>query len=129
MVVGFTICTLGGGFCSLTRSLITTFLDREHVARLYSTIAIVEVTTSLAAGPSLAALYAAGLKFKGPWHALPFFILALLWLLGGLAVWCFGLLLKIQDKIPSGDEDRYADVANTGSLQSGTAPIDTTDTA
>ena len=123
-VFGLVIYTLGGGFCSLTRSLITTFVDKEHVARLYAAIAVVEVVTALAAGPSLAALYAAGLKLKGPWLALPYYVLTVVCFMGGLGVWCFGLLEPKPEEMPYGDEDRdtifgdsvflHEDTAETG---------------
>jgi hypothetical protein len=120
-VIGLVIYTLGEGFCSLTRSLITTFVDKEHVARLYSAIAIVEVITSLAVGPSIAALYTAGLKLKGPWLALPFYVLAFVCFMGGLGVWFFGLLSKKQEEVPYGDEDCETIVGNTVFLQEDTA--------
>jgi hypothetical protein len=117
-IIGLVIYTLGGGFVSLTRSLITTLVDKEHIARLYAAIAVVEVISSLAAGPSLAALYAAGLKLKGPWLALPYFALATICFTGGFGVWCFGFLTKKQDEeMPYGDEDRDTIVGDTVFLE------------
>ncbi|KAG0646746.1 Efflux pump ustT [Hyphodiscus hymeniophilus] len=120
-IIGLVIYTLGVGFCSLTRSLITTFVDKQHVARLYAAIAVVEVVTTLAAGPSLAALYSVGLKMKGAWLALPFYVLALVCFLGGLGVWCFGFLAPKQEEMPYGDEDRDSIIGNTLFLHDDTA--------
>ena len=120
-IIGLVVYTLGGGFGALTRSLITTLVDKEHIARLYAAIAVVEVISSLAAGPSLAALYAVGLKFKGPWIALPYYALAIICFIGGLGVWCFGFLTKKQEEeMPYGDEDRDTLVGNTVFLEGDT---------
>lgn len=105
-IFGLIIYTTGGGLTSLTRSLITTLVDKEHIARLYSAIAVVEITSSLAAGPSIAALYAVGLKAKGPWIGLPYYVLAFTCFLGGLGVWCFALFKQKQEEMPYGDEGR-----------------------
>jgi MFS family permease len=104
-ILGMVICTLGGGFVFLTRSLITTLVDKEHVARLYAAIAIVEIVSSIAAGPSIAALFAVGLKLKGPWLALPFYALALVCFVSGIGVWCFRLPTQKREDIPCGDGD------------------------
>jgi MFS family permease len=117
---GLVIYTLGGGFAPLTRALITTLVDKEHIARLYAAIAVVEVTTALAAGPSIATLYAAGLKLKGPWLALPYYALTIICFLAGLGVWCFGFLTRKQEEIPYGDEDRDTMVGNTVFLEGDT---------
>jgi hypothetical protein len=116
-IIGSVIFTLGGGFVALTRSLITTLVDKEHIARLYAAIAIVEILSSLAAGPSIAALYAAGLKLKGPWLTLSFYVLASLCFVSGLGVWCLGLLRKPQEEMPYGDEDRDTIIGNTVFLE------------
>lgn len=107
-------------FCRSTRSLITTLVDKEHIARLYAAIAIVEILSSLAAGPSIAALYAAGLKLKGPWLTLSFYVLASLCFVSGLGVWCLGLLRKPQEEMPYGDEDRDTIIGNTVFLETDT---------
>lgn len=120
-IIGLVIYTLGGGFTALTRSLITTLVGKKHVARLYAAIAIVEIVCALAAGPSIAALYAAGLKLKGPWLALPFYVLAFVCFMSGLGVWCFGLLAKKKEEMPYGDEDRDTIIGNTVFLETDTA--------
>lgn len=120
-IIGLVIFTLGGGFVALTRSLITTLVDKEHVARLYAAIAIVEILSSLAAAPSIAGLYAAGLKLKGPWLALPFYVLAFVCFVSGIGVWCFKLLRKPQEEMPYGDEDYDTIMGNTLFLETDTA--------
>ena len=128
--MGLIVWTLGTGFGALTRALITTLVDKEHVGRLYAAIAVVESSSALAAGPTLAALYSLGLKLKGPWVGLPFFCLAVITFVSGLGVWCFGFLKKKQDieEMPYGDEERETVVGNTvllepDSFESGTINV------
>jgi hypothetical protein len=102
---GLVVATLGSGFISLVRSVITTLVDKEHIARLYAAIAVVETSTSLIASPALAGLYAVGLKWKGPWIGLPFLGVAIIFFLGGLGVWFFTCLRLPQEEMPYGDED------------------------
>ena len=121
-IIGLVIYTLGGGFAALTRALITTLVDKEHIGRLYAAIAVLETITYLAAGPSIAGLYAAGLKLKGPWLALPYYGLTLVCFFAGLGVWCFGFLTRKQEEeMPYGDEDRDTLVGNTVFLEGDTA--------
>lgn len=114
-IVGLVVWSLGTGFDALSRSLITTLVDREHIAQLYAAISIVETAGALAAGPTLAGLYSLGLKWKGAWTGLPFFGLATISFAGGLGVWCFGFLMKKQAKqdMPYGDEDGEAILGET----------------
>lgn len=121
-IFGLIIYTLGEGFVALTRALITTLVDKEHIARLYAAIAVVEVTSALAAGPALAALWAVGLKYKGPWIGLPYYAIAIICFIAGLGVWCFGFLTRKQEEeMPYGDEDRDDVVGNTVFLEGDTA--------
>jgi len=124
-ITGLVIYTLGGGFGSLSRALITTMVDKEHIGRLYSAIAVVEIVTNLAAGPSMAGLYAVGLKLKGPWLALPFYALTLTVFMAGLGVWCFGYLMRRPkgEEMPFGDEDRDSIVRNTVFLVEDNLPV------
>lgn len=119
-ILGIIIITLGTGFITLVRSLITTLVDKEHVGRLYAAVAVVETFTSLIASPTLATLYAIGLKWKGPWLGLPFFGAAVIFFLGGLGVWCFSCLKIPQEEMPYGDdEDRDSLLGNTLVLDGG----------
>ena len=96
-VSGLAIMTLGSGCTSVLRALITTLVDREHVARLYAAVAIVETSSSLLASPILATFYAVGLKWKGAWVGLPFFVVSAICFVGGCGLWSFGLL-KFEEK-------------------------------
>ena len=118
-ITGLIVWTLGTGFSSLTRSLITTLVDKEHIARVYAAVAVVECCSALAAGPTLAALYSLGLKLKGPWVGLPFFGLAVITFVSGFGVWCFGFMSKNQNvgESPSGEQERETVVGSTTPLE------------
>jgi hypothetical protein len=108
-ILGLSVWTLGTGFSSLTRSLITTLVDQQHVGRLYAAIAVVETVGGLIAGPTLAALYALGLKWKGDWVGLPYFLLAGISLIGALGVWSFGCVGRRERRGEPEGEGEYRD--------------------
>jgi len=83
---------------SLVRSLITSLVDTQHVARIFAIIAVVETSSALVAGPAVAGLYELGLIWRGSgveWLGLPFSDLAAVCGLGAVGVWCVsGLEMK-----------------------------------
>ncbi len=97
-IIGMIIFTLGTGTVALTRSLITSLVDQEHVGRLYAAIGLVETCGALAAGPMLAGLYTLGLQLQGPWVGLPFLAVAVICSVGGVGIWGFGFRLKERDE-------------------------------
>ncbi|ESZ96471.1 hypothetical protein SBOR_3093 [Sclerotinia borealis F-4128] len=109
-ITGLIIYTLGTGFVSLIRSLITSLVDQQHVARLFALIAVVETSSALVAGPAVAALYEVGLMWRGEWIGwlgLPFVGLAVVCALGSVGVWCVGELGVTNGKgnlLDEGDE-------------------------
>lgn len=107
-VVGLAIYTLGTGIEAVARSLITTLVDQQHVARLYAAIGVIKTIGSLLGGPAIASLYSLRLKWKGLWLGLPFFGLSVACFLGALGIWLFGLL-KLEsrnDLVKNGEGDR-----------------------
>lgn len=91
-VIAITVWTIGTGFPPFCRSLITTFVDQQHVGRLYACISLVESFGMLSSGPVFAALYNLGLKQAGKgkgeiWLGLPFLAVAGLCLTFGVGVW------------------------------------------
>jgi MFS family permease len=106
-IVGLVVFTLGAGTDALTRSLVTSLVGQEHVGRLYAAIGLVETCGSLAAGPTLAALYTLGLRLEGPWVGLPFLALALICFVGAIGIWSFGCLKRKhpRDRTPSGEDE------------------------
>jgi hypothetical protein len=113
-IFGLVVQTLGTGYSSFARSLITTLVDQQQVGRLFAAISVVETLGSLVAGPSLNALYSVGLKKGGSWIGLPFYCLALICFMAGVGVWSFGILTRKQrqrQEMSFGEEygDDYAD--------------------
>jgi MFS family permease len=106
-IIGMVIFSLGTGTVALTRSLITSLVDQEHVGRLYAAIGLVETCGNLAAGPTLAALYTLGLQLQGPWIGLPFLALAVICFVGAIGIWSFGCLTRKlpRDRMPSGEDE------------------------
>ncbi|KAF7906922.1 hypothetical protein EAE99_011989 [Botrytis elliptica] len=89
-IIGLIIYTLGTGFVSLVRSLITGLVDQKHVARIFAMIAVVETSSALLAGPAVAGLYELGLVWRGEWTGwlgLPFVGLAVVCGVGSVGVW------------------------------------------
>jgi hypothetical protein len=106
-IIGMIIFTLGTGTGALTRSLITSLVDQEHVGRLYAAIGLVETCGGLAAGPMLAGLYTLGLQLQGPWVGLPFLAVAVICSVGAVGIWAFGCLNRKlpRERVPSGEEE------------------------
>ena len=124
-IFGLLTWTMGTAFTSLCRSLITTLVDKQHVGRLYSVIAMVETVGGLIAGPSLAGFFALGLKWKGLWIGLPFFAVAAITLIAGFGVWCFGCLTRNSDTedLPYHDEEHETLVGHTVRMEVDTGDV------
>jgi MFS family permease len=104
-IIGIGVFTLGTGTVALTRSLVTSLVDQEHVGRLYAAIGLVEICGALTAGPTLAGLYTLGLQLQFP--GLPYLACALVCFFGAIGIWTFGCLTRKhpRDRVPSGEED------------------------
>ncbi|KAI0882229.1 MFS general substrate transporter [Annulohypoxylon maeteangense] len=72
-IMGLLLMALAGSFNSLTRSLLTLYIDPEHRSRLFSLVGMVEVVGSVYAQPLLATLFALGMKLGGGWIGLPYY--------------------------------------------------------
>ncbi|PFH63249.1 hypothetical protein XA68_15883 [Ophiocordyceps unilateralis] len=76
VVGGLVVNTLGDGLAPLCRSLAANLVARHQQARLQTLIGIAEASSSLFAGPALAAALSAGMRWSGVWMGLPYFGLA-----------------------------------------------------
>jgi len=93
-ITSMVVFTLGTGFSSLCRSLITTLVDQQHVGRLYAAISVVETVGGFAGGPILAGLFAWGLRMSGRgdgpgsdlWMGAPYWGLSIMCLVTGSSV-------------------------------------------
>lgn len=86
VLTGLIIMTLGGGFTSLSRSIVTSLVDSQHTGRLYSLISICDACSALSAGPIIAWLFRWGIGLGGDWVGLPYLGVAFLCLLVTTAV-------------------------------------------
>ena len=78
VIAGLVISTLSAGCGSLAKSLIASFVDSEHTARLFTLTEMADTAGSIVAGPTLAWAFDRGMKLGGGWMALPFYFLGLL---------------------------------------------------
>ncbi|KAH6722247.1 major facilitator superfamily domain-containing protein [Leptodontidium sp. 2 PMI_412] len=106
-ILGIIVWTLGTGFVALTRSVITTLVDQQHIGRLYAAVSVVETTSSLIAGPLLGALYTWGLKWKGPWIGLPFYCLAGITFISSIGVFTFSYFEEKKDNTTLDVSEEY----------------------
>ena len=67
---------LGSGLGACMRALLTSFIRKDQVARLYTALAIVETLGMMVSGPIVAGLFNAGMKRgSGVWQGLPWLVL------------------------------------------------------
>jgi MFS family permease len=86
LILGLVIFALGSTFHLTARSLVTSLVVSDHVATLYSAIAVVTSGGMLVAGPLLANTYRWGMQLGENWIGLPFLVAASLYLLALLAI-------------------------------------------
>lgn len=114
-ILGMAVFTLGAGYMSITRSLITTLVDQRHKGQLYAAVAVVETTGRLIAGPAFAQLYILGLRLKGAWVGLPFFGLGVICGLSAIAVWSAGWVMSRRNyDWENGSSESVGNSANEG---------------
>jgi MFS family permease len=82
-VLGLILMAVGSGFGSLSKSLMSIYVDPAHRSRLFSLVGMVEVLGSVFSQPLLAGLFAFGLRWHGVWIGLPYLGLAALIALSG----------------------------------------------
>ncbi|KAI0877832.1 major facilitator superfamily domain-containing protein [Hypoxylon argillaceum] len=82
-VFGLLLMAVGSGFGSLSKSLMSIYVDPAHRSRLFSLVNMIEVLGSVFSQPLLAGLFAVGLQLHGGWIGLPYLGLAALIALSG----------------------------------------------
>jgi len=78
VVTGLVISTFSAGISSLAKGLIASYVDPEHMARLFALTGMVETSGAIFGGPSVAWAFDRGVKMGGRWMGLPFFYIAVL---------------------------------------------------
>lgn len=91
LIPSLTIQTAGSGFMFLTRSLITTLVQRDQTARLYTAIEILQSVGSVVASLTITSVFQLGLHLGGFWIGLAWMMTSSLFCMVGLAIWSFRL--------------------------------------
>ncbi|KAI0446445.1 major facilitator superfamily domain-containing protein [Xylaria telfairii] len=77
-IFGLLLMAIGSGFSSLSKSLMSIYVDPAHRSRLYSLVGMLEMLGSVFSQPLLAGLFSLGLRWHGGWIGLPYLGLAAL---------------------------------------------------
>ncbi|KAI0976804.1 major facilitator superfamily domain-containing protein [Xylaria arbuscula] len=101
-VFGLILMAIGSGFASLSKSLMSIYVDPQHRSRLFSLVNMVEVLGSVFSQPLLAGLFSLGLRWHGAWIGLPYLGLAALIAVSGTLL----LFVRIPRTISSGPTSR-----------------------
>ncbi|KAI2630311.1 MFS general substrate transporter [Hypomontagnella submonticulosa] len=107
-ISGLVIMGLGSGFNSLTRSLMSLYVDPEHRSRLFSLVGMAEVVGSVYSQPFLATLFALGMKLDGGWIGLPYYGLSILVTVAGSLLLFVKVPKKVRDS-PSAQENGHVE--------------------
>ncbi|RAL03342.1 putative MFS transporter [Aspergillus ibericus CBS 121593] len=75
-MLGIAVYTVGSGFSTFARSLTSSLMEPTMMGALYSTLAIMETTGSLLAGPSMSWAFRWGMDLGGVWLGMPYLISA-----------------------------------------------------
>jgi hypothetical protein len=87
MILGLIITTLGTGYTLLTRSLLTSLVEKHHIATLYNTMAVLETIGTVVAGPIMAGTFRWGLEMGGGWIGMPFLCAGVMFGTAAVVVW------------------------------------------
>ncbi|KAF5599390.1 major facilitator superfamily transporter [Fusarium pseudoanthophilum] len=80
-IIAFSGYTLGNGFSSALRSLLTTMVHPDHLSLLFTAIAVFEGISTIGASPLLGLSFSVGLDIGGMAVSLPFFVASMLYAL------------------------------------------------
>jgi MFS family permease len=87
MILGLIITTLGTAYTLLVRSLLTSLVEKHHVATLYNTMAVLETSGSIVAGPIMAGTFRWGLEIGGGWVGMPFLCAGVMFAGAAVVIW------------------------------------------
>ncbi|KAF5655016.1 major facilitator superfamily transporter transporter [Fusarium sp. NRRL 25303] len=83
-IIAFFGYTLGNGFSSALRSLLTTMVHPDHLSLLFTAIAVFEGISTIGASPLLGLSFSVGLDIGGMAVSLPFFVASVLYALAAV---------------------------------------------
>lgn len=76
-ISGLVVLSLGSGYSSYTRGLMSLYVDEERTSTLFSLVGMIDVLGAMYSGLTFAKLFSVGMDIGGVWVGLPFFVLAL----------------------------------------------------
>lgn len=91
LIPSMIIQTSGSGFVFLTRSIITTLVERDETARLYTVIEIIQSFGNVVASLSITMVFQLGLRLGGFWIGLAWMMTSSLFCMVAAAIWYFRL--------------------------------------
>lgn len=91
LIPSMIIQTSGSGFVFLARSIITTLVERDETARLFTAIEIIQSLGNVVASLSITTVFQIGLRLGGVWIGLAWMMTSTLFCLVGVAIWSFKL--------------------------------------
>ncbi|KAJ5102518.1 hypothetical protein N7532_003047 [Penicillium argentinense] len=91
LIPSMVIQASGSGFVFLTRSIITTLVERDQTARLYTVIEILQSVGNVVASLTITAVFQLGLRLGGFWIGLAWMVTSSLFCMVAAAIWVFRL--------------------------------------
>lgn len=91
MIPSLVIFAFGYGARVATFSVLSSWVNKEHSARVYGIVAVIENLGVLAGEPTLQNVFAATLSFSGVWRGTPFFCTACLYAIAAAFSWSIRL--------------------------------------
>jgi hypothetical protein len=70
------IVSIGAGYISAIRSLITSYVHADQVSRLFAVIAVIETMGSLVASPIISKSFSWGMNLGGTWSGITYIFTA-----------------------------------------------------
>ncbi|KAK3073111.1 hypothetical protein LTR53_005592 [Teratosphaeriaceae sp. CCFEE 6253] len=104
VAISLAIASLGSGAYLVLRSFIASLVPAHHIARLFSTITLIDTLGSMFGSALLAGLFKRGLVLGGGWIGLPFYFI-------GLISAAFAAMLFTVRLRPGESGDKLADDA------------------
>lgn len=91
LVPAMIIQTSGSGFMFLARSIVTTLVERDETARLYTVVEILQSVGNIVASLSITGVFQLGLRLGGFWIGLAWMMTSTLFCMVGASIWWFKL--------------------------------------
>ncbi|RDI82394.1 hypothetical protein Vi05172_g7742 [Venturia inaequalis] len=104
-MIALIVFSVGSGFTQAMRSFMTSLVPQHEIGLLYTVMAIFDSIGALTATPLLAYSFSYGISKGGMLIGLPFFIVAGMYCISGVSVWCLNARLENESCHDSGEEE------------------------